>query len=889
MSSDSTAPISSKSISPLRDNDVLFGRGKGPQYHPGNVAFRALVDSRKADYWSENHEYGDKMQLANEVYDAIVAPKSLDEPGGRFLKQADDMDAVRAEIRAGRSVSTYGGKYYIEVPRKVAVDKCKMALRQKGNPAEQREARRRKRLSMSHGAGSAEGSGPAGAIAAPVSASTATSIGGFQPDLMPSASDSAMMGGITSPFPMMNISPTLSGPSTSMADAAAAVASAAAAPVAAAATSATSPPIHLDSLQLDSDLILSGEDGYGGPTQQPSGQPTVINDLLVAAALEAAQAAETAGTEISHPPNQQETTGAGAAGAVTEHFNDLRGVDHKLEGHAVGHLDPIPLEQMYLPEDSLGSTRTTTASLEDSQETSLSSHSHAHGHIHSHGQGQRLHHDVVSSAVETALLSVQMYRSSVECTAGFDANFLGRTLYDLFIQVFGDEKYDQTAHTSHRGGGISSGGGQDNDIVAEPAKTERRNTDSYQSLAMLGCPVVLSNLIGCLMNQSPSEVFYSSSNEVENDLRDVLLNRNWENEASEVGGGQLCFDENQIFGRDDEVSILFSAYDRVVRERRESHSFLAISGYSGTGKTSLVKQLGSRFLADNVSLIRCNFTAQGQSMSVLFQAFDDYCRVISGRDRNLFDGVRRDVKEALGLQSGILLRCLPNLRSLLGESVDSPTMTAETKEEEMNRVLFYFIKFVEAISSPEHPIVVVFDDIQWCDESCLDLVRLILRNTEITSALFIGCYRDENVINDDPFGKLFGELNMEASLPMSSIRLTNLSTEGVNEFVSSALRLNKRFTRPLAQVLHRKTQGNPIFVRHLLLSLTGDGLLNFSVVDRRWQWNIEAISAKSIANSSVSLMVGMMKTHQQSDQDALRLAALLGTKFKLEILERLFV
>ena len=80
-----------------------------------------------------------------------------------------------------------------------------------------------------------------------------------------------------------------------------------------------------------------------------------------------------------------------------------------------------------------------------------------------------------------------------------------------------------------------------------------------------------------------------------------------------------------------------------------------------------------------------------------------------------------------------------------------------------------------------------------------------------------------------------------------------------------------------------------MFVRHLLLSLTGDGLLNFSVVDRRWQWNIEAISAKSIANSSVSLMVGMMKTHQQSDQDALRLAALLGTKFKLEILERLFV
>jgi hypothetical protein len=107
MSADRPSSIPTESgqihVPPLRDNDVLFGRGWGPHYHPGNVAFRSLVDSRKAEYWAQDQAYGHKAQLANEVYDAIVAPASAGgKPGGRFLKQADDMATVQAEMCAGR-------------------------------------------------------------------------------------------------------------------------------------------------------------------------------------------------------------------------------------------------------------------------------------------------------------------------------------------------------------------------------------------------------------------------------------------------------------------------------------------------------------------------------------------------------------------------------------------------------------------------------------------------------------------------------------------------------------------------------------------------------------------------------------------------------------------
>jgi hypothetical protein len=82
------------------ESDVLFGKGKGADNHPGNKHFRTLI-SRLVD----EYDTGDKIKKNN------VAVK------------------VRNEIQSfGRFLSRQGEIYYIETDRKV-MDKIKQAFR----------------------------------------------------------------------------------------------------------------------------------------------------------------------------------------------------------------------------------------------------------------------------------------------------------------------------------------------------------------------------------------------------------------------------------------------------------------------------------------------------------------------------------------------------------------------------------------------------------------------------------------------------------------------------------------------------------------------------------------------------------------------------------------
>lgn len=72
----------------VMSDDVLLGRGSGPNDHVGNIKFRDLVHERKAEYLSTNHRQT-KAMIAKDIVDQVY------QRGGRFLKKLSPVESAK--------------------------------------------------------------------------------------------------------------------------------------------------------------------------------------------------------------------------------------------------------------------------------------------------------------------------------------------------------------------------------------------------------------------------------------------------------------------------------------------------------------------------------------------------------------------------------------------------------------------------------------------------------------------------------------------------------------------------------------------------------------------------------------------------------------------------
>src|SRR6185312_14563679 len=127
----------------------------------------------------------------------------------------------------------------------------------------------------------------------------------------------------------------------------------------------------------------------------------------------------------------------------------------------------------------------------------------------------------------------------------------------------------------------------------------------------------------------------------------------------------------------------------------------------------------------------------------------------------------------------------------------------------------------------------------------------------------------------------------KAGVRMDEVALRPLSVEHLVDLLGDTLRLDAATVRPLAQILVRKTDGNPFFVQHFLGSLHEQQLLRFDGAAGRWCWDDAKIEAAVASDNVVDLLVARLRRLSPDVQSVLTLAACVGQEFHLGTLARI--
>lgn len=337
----------------------------------------------------------------------------------------------------------------------------------------------------------------------------------------------------------------------------------------------------------------------------------------------------------------------------------------------------------------------------------------------------------------------------------------------------------------------------------------------------------------------------------------------------------------KLYGREVEAAVISRAFQQACDGRGQ---VLLISGEAGIGKTALAHEIYQQVLERSGFFIEGKFESFRHDVpySAIIQAFKELIRQLLMADKQSLIHWKEKIGTALVSNGQVIIDVIPELELILGKQ---PAIPALGPDESRNRFMMAFQDLIQALTGPEHPLVLFIDDLHEADPASFRLLETMLTNVDNTSLLFIGSYRDTQLEADHPMSRFIrnqGQYHQN----MQKLYLKSLETGQVNQMLSELFGLSQDKTLGLARLVCAKTLGNPLFITQFLKRIQSDGLLRFHPKRAVWDWDLLAIDAAKSTENVIELLASKLDQLEPGLRFLIIRASCIGSRFSLGMLSK---
>jgi DNA-binding CsgD family transcriptional regulator len=322
-----------------------------------------------------------------------------------------------------------------------------------------------------------------------------------------------------------------------------------------------------------------------------------------------------------------------------------------------------------------------------------------------------------------------------------------------------------------------------------------------------------------------------------------------------------------FIGREPELRQLRSVFEAA---GRGVGRLVLLAGEPGIGKSALCEQMARiANSGDGQSLIGHCYEegASGLPYQAFVEAFVSYA------SRREPDALRCE----LGTNAGDLARMVPMIRELL----QIPVSASSDPQDDRWRLLSAVLAFIRSIGAV-HPLLLVLEDLHDADRGTLDLLLHLARNLARTPVLILGTYRDVQVDRAHPLATALTELRRVGDC--ARIDLSGLSVDEVQRVLASTSQ--RPVPRSLAELIHHRTEGNPLFTHEMLRFFIAEGLVERPDGGPGEAWRVQDTLAARVPEGLRDVVGKRLTKLSATANEVLHVASVIGREFRLDILRR---
>lgn len=389
----------------------------------------------------------------------------------------------------------------------------------------------------------------------------------------------------------------------------------------------------------------------------------------------------------------------------------------------------------------------------------------------------------------------------------------------------------------------------------------------------------VSNIIDKLIRKNPDDR-YQTVDGLMHDLKKALSmieegRGDQEFQLGEHDYSTLEFPQT-LFGREFEIEKLVSVFNQSITDFNQ---ILFVRGATGVGKSSLVYELQEAvavhkgiFISGKYEQYRCNVPYYGVG-----KILSEYINHLKHQDLDNAILLLNEISNELGEKLGIIIQTIPELGVFFETNIVNDDLSI--KEHETSFVTS-FVNFFTKLTGHSSPLVLFFDDIQWCDEGSIKLFEKLFLLTDLKNITIVCGFRKENCVKGTALYNLYQNFRDRDNCTIIDIK--PLDSNSVTEFMEALFRGQSEEIDALSLYVYNKSRGYPLLVQQILKTLFSKNLFSFNSSSSEWSWVLNEIETCDISGDISELLLSELHTISSSMLQILKYASCIGSTFSVK-------